>query len=168
MHSLQNAQEERAARREAARLLKKTYMAVRLLTRLGPVEGISIRNFPRLPDLRLSGRVAAHIHEILELVERLDGHLARFLDGQAPSRLLREAALRLAQADAEQESFRKTLPELTLRLQERKGRVVECVETLHAIARIVFDDRPEIRRRFTRKELRARRRPSSARGNDPS
>lgn len=153
--------EERVARQEAKCLIRKVYTAVRIVTRQGAVEGVDIHSLPALGRLNTSARVAAGIHEMLPLIARLDSRLTRFFNGQNASQLLQEAADRLSRADALQEVSRQSLPENTLQLQELKGRVLERVEELNAVARIAFDGQAEIRSRFNKDVLLRSRRVAS-------
>ncbi len=153
--------DERLARQEAKALLRKTYAALRLILRDGPVDGIGMHQFPPLGDMHASGKIVAHITSILELVQRLEPGLARYLGPGAASRL-DAAAKRLTQADSDQSTSYKLLPESTLKLQELKGRILERIEELNAVARIVFDGQAEIRARFNKDELLRTRRPETS------
>jgi len=62
----------------------------------------------------------------------------------------RHEAVALQEADRAQENARKALPAKTLERNALKGRVLDLIDELNGIARIAFDDRPELRAKFNK------------------
>jgi len=150
---------------EAHQEVKATYRKVRealgIVLRDGAVEGLTLDHFTVGDKMRGTANTLLHLERVIPLVARLDAPLSRFFPAQKASELLDAARARLEKADSEQELARGALPTETVSVLELKGRILDLVEELNAIARIAFDGQAELRAKFNKDLLlRGRRRKS--------
>ncbi len=122
-----------------------------LVLKDGPVDGVTYEQFSmkggRLESTR---EVLEYLKHLSTRVAPLDAPLARYFGGQKASELALEAWQRLRDADVSQEKTRAELPAETVALLELKGRVLDQIETLNAIARVTFEGQAEIRAKFNK------------------
>ncbi len=141
---------EEAARLEIKSLVRKVGGAVKILCRDGAVEGLTPEHFAVGDQMRGTPLMLNYLERTIPLAARLDAHLARFFGGSKVSELMSQARTRLAQADTAQETARAALPADTAAVLERKGRILDMVDELNAIARIAFDGQAEICAKFNK------------------
>ena len=102
------------------------------------------------PVGRAAGRISAYLGRLTVVAAKLDTAFAPFFKQQVLSNLLGDARAKLDAASATQEADIAGLPEDTVAVYERKGRLLEHIEDLNAIARVAFHDEPEIRGKFSK------------------
>ncbi len=141
---------ENQARLDAKAVIRKLREAVKLITRDAPLEGLTANDFVPQKLLTSTPSILVYLERATPLAARLDTHIQRFFPGQKVSELLKQAAARLAEADTRQETARASLPSDTVAVHELKGRILDQVEELNAIARIAFDGQADIRAKFNK------------------
>lgn len=155
----QTTRKEGAAISEAKALINKIRNVVRQVVRKNGDAGVSMDDFHAGGPL---GRAASKIREYLARVRvpvsKLDNAFAPYFKQQLLSKLIDEARAKLDAASAIQETDIAALPEDTTAVYERKGRLLEHIEDLNAIARNAFDDAPAIRAKFNKDILNRGRR----------
>lgn len=155
----QTTRDEGAAISEAKNLITKMRNVMRQVVRKNVDAGVTVDDFNAGGPL---GRAASKISEYLARVRvpaaKLDNAFAPYFKQQILSRLIDEARAKLDAASATQEADIAALPEDTVAVYERKGRLLEHIEDLNAIARNTFHDAPEIRAKFNKDILNRGRR----------
>lgn len=155
----QTTRDEGAAISEAKKLINRIRNIVRQVVRKNGDAGVSVDDFNAGGPL---GRAASKISEYLARVRvpasKLDNAFAPYFKQQILSKLIDEARAKLDAASATQEADIAALPEDTAAVYERKGRLLEHIEDLNAIARNAFHDAPEIRAKFNKDILNRGRR----------
>ena len=149
---------EAEARRVAMRFLKHLRNAVPLALRTSTAKVKPEAFRVGVPLGRSTPRIAAHLTKLAGPVTKLDADLAPYFGGKRASDRLRETLALLSKRDVEQEVQRQASPRETERLYRAAGEVLQDLEDLHRVARIAFDEQPEIRRAFRKKKLAKGRR----------
>ncbi|MBU1244263.1 hypothetical protein KKD52_18955 [Myxococcota bacterium] len=161
---------EAAARENAKTLLRKLQEGLKILHREGTLGDLTLASFSRKgKPLRSTADLSAYLLRIEPLVAKLDATLGRFFGGHQPSELVRGAVSDLQEADRAQENARQALPGRTVERTRLKGRVLDLIDELNGVARIAFDDRPELRAKFNKDHLRRthRARPAAPAADTP-
>lgn len=95
-------------------------------------------------------------------VAKLETAFAPYFKQQILTKLIDDARAKLDAASATQEVDIASLPEDTAIMYERKGRLLEHIEDMNAIARNAFEDAPETRAKFNKDILNRGRRAKKA------
>lgn len=161
--SQQATRREAEAVSDAKGLINRVRNVVGQVLRKHPDAGVTLEDFHSGGPLgRSTPKVSAFLLRLRAPVAKLDEAFAPFFKNQSLSTLLEDARRRLDEANAKQEVDLATLPEDTQKLYERKGRLLEHIEDLNAIARNTFDDAPTVRAAFNKDILNRGRRPKKA------
>ena len=87
---------------------------------------------------------------IRPFVEILEEQLKPFFAGESPLQQLDAVKSALEQSDALQETLRGTLPACTQEIIELNGEVFELIENMNRVAKLAFQDNPEIAAQFNK------------------
>ena len=158
------SRDEAAAISEAKNLINKIRNVARQVVRKHSQVGVTVEDFNAGGPLgRAAGRVSEYLGRVRVSAAKLDEAFAPYFKQQLLTKLIDEARTRLDSANASQEVDVASLPEDTSVVYERKGRVLEHIEDMNAIARNAFSDAPEKRTMFNKDILnRSRRTKTSA------
>lgn len=150
---------ENAARTEAKTFIRRVRLALPMVLRDSPVEGVTAESFNAGESLgRSTPKISKYLINIRPFVQKLDEPLKRYFKGESPSAMLDAIKQSLEQADTAQEVNVTSLPQNTQAVYEAKGRILEMIEDLNRIAKIAFDGRAEIASKFNKDILlRARK-----------
>ena len=85
---------------------------------------------------------------IRPFVETLEDQLKPFFGGESPLEQLDAVKSELEKSDAEQETLRGSLPAETQKIVEQTGEIFELLDHMNRIARLAFQDSPEIAVQF--------------------
>lgn len=158
---------EREAIAEAKALINKVRSVARLVVRKNPDAGAVVEDFHSGGPLgRASSKISAYLGKLRAIAAKLDVAFAPYLKQQLLSKLIDDARAKLDAASATQETDIAGLPEDTAAVYERKGRLLEHIEDLNAIAKVAFHDEPEIRGKFNKDILNRGRSPKK--GSKPT
>lgn len=91
-----------------------------------------------------------YLMRIRPFVETLDEQLKPFFAGESPLEQLDAVKSALEQSDALQETLRGTLPACTQEIIELNGEVFELIENMNRVAKLAFQDNPEIAAQFNK------------------
>jgi hypothetical protein len=161
--SQQSTRLEAEAVRDAKDLINRVRNVVRQVLRKHPDAGVTLEDFRSGGPLgRSTPKVSAYLLRLKVPVAKLDQAFAPFFKNQPLSTLLEEVRRRLDAANATQEVDLASLPEDTQKLYERKGRLLEYIEDLNAVARNTFNGATPIRAAFNKEILNRGRRPKKA------
>lgn len=154
---------------EAKALINKVRNVARMVVRKNPSAGVVDEEFHAGGPLgRAAGRISEYLGRLRVAAEKLDTAFAPYFKQQVLSKLIDEARARLDSASATQEVDIAGLPEDTASVYERKGRLLEHIEDMNAVARNAFHDEPETRAKFNKDILnRGRRRKNSSEETKP-
>ena len=112
---------------------------------------------------RSSPKIAEHLRKIRNLVVKLETGLAPYFGGRSPTAVHDKVTQALTDAQRGQETKREGLTPEATDLYEAKGELLEIIEDLNRIGRVVFRGRAEIAAKFNKDILlRARRRAKKA------
>lgn len=161
---------EAAAITEAKKLVNKIRNIARQVVRKNGQSGVSIDEFNAGGPLgRVTSKISEYLGRLRVPASKLDQAFAPYFKQQSLAKLIDEARARLDAANAAQETDLAGLPEDTVVVYERKGRLLEHIEDMNAVARNAFDDAPETRAKFNKDILnRGRRSKGSAETPVPS
>lgn len=144
---------------EAKALISKIRNIARMVVRKNPEAGVADEEFHAGGPLgRSAGKISEYLGKLRVVAAKLDMAFAPYFKQQVLSKLIDDARERLDAASAKQEVDMASLPEDTAAVYERKGRLLEHIEDLNAIARNAFHDAPEIRSKFNKDILNRGRR----------
>lgn len=142
---------EAAAISEAKNLINRLRNVSRIVLRKHPEAGVAPGEFDAGGPLgRVAGRISAYLARLQVPVGKLEAQLAPFFKNQPVSKLLEDARARLDAASTYQELDIAALPTDTAALYERKGRILDHIEDLNAIARAAFADEDQLRAQFNK------------------
>lgn len=159
----QTTRDEGAAISEAKKLINRIRNIVRQVVRKNGGSGVSVDDFNAGGPLgRAAGKISEYLARVRVPAAKLDDAFAPYFKQQILSKLIDEARAKLDSASATQEADIAALPEDTVAVYERKGRLLEHIEDLNAIARNAFDDAHEIRAKFNKDILNRGRRTRKA------
>ena len=143
--------DEGALRSEGKTLSRAIREMAWIVLKDGPVDGVAYDQFSvkggRLDSTR---DVLEYLKLLATRIAPLDTRLERYFGGKKASELALEAWQRLRDADVTQEMTRSELPAGTQALLELKGRVLDQLDELNAIARVTFDGQAELRAKFNK------------------
>ena len=103
-----------------------------------------------------------YLNAIAPHVTKLDADLSPFFQKKSASAELAQVKTALDAADTTQEVALAGLPADTLAVYEAKGRVLEAIEDLNAVARNAFDGQAEIVGQFNKDVLNRSRKKRAA------
>jgi hypothetical protein len=153
------ADAEQRAIDDAKRFLRVLRAALPMALRDAEPHGPKPEAFRVGRELRRSvAQIAVHLGTIREAVQKLDPALAPYFGGKKPSATLAKVRAALETADTAHDEERRARVPVTWQAYEARGRVVQDIEDLQRVARIVFDGKPELRKAFGKEILeRARK-----------
>jgi len=152
--SKSKAQAEVNARVEGKRLKRKITNVVRVALRNKPVEGVTEESFQAGGPLgRNTAKVSSYFSKISAAAAKADASFASYFGGQKISALIAAAKKKLDDADAMQEVALGALPADTQKVYEAKGRGVELIEELNAVAKNAFDGNAGLTGQFNKDVL---------------
>lgn len=155
----QTTRDEGAAISEAKVLINKIRNIVRQVLRKNGDAGVSLEDFHAGGPLgRAASKISEYLARVRVPVAKLDNAFAPYFKQQILSKLIDDARAKLDAASATQEADIAALPEDTTAVYERKGRLLEHIEDLNAIARNAFHGAPETRAKFNKDILNRGRR----------
>lgn len=155
----QTTRDEGAAISEAKVLITKIRNIVRQVLRKNGDTGVSVDDFHAGGPLgRAASKISEYLARVRIPVSKLDNAFAPYFKQQLLSKLIDDARAKLDAASATQDADIAALPEDTAVVYERKGRLLEHIEDLNAIARNAFHDAPETRAKFNKDILNRGRR----------
>lgn len=131
----QTTRDEGAAISEAKNLVTKIRNIVRQVVRKNGDAGVSVDDFDGGPLGRAASKISEYLARVRVPASKLDNAFAPYFKQQILSKLIDEARAKLDAASATQEADIAALPEDTAAVYERKGRLLEHIEDLNAIAR---------------------------------
>ncbi|HCF58053.1 MAG TPA: hypothetical protein DFS52_08680 [Myxococcales bacterium] len=112
---------------------------------------------------RSSTKILGYLKTSRNLVARLEAGLAPYFGGESPTAVHDKVTQALTDAQRGQETKREGLTPEATDLYEAKGELLEIIEDLNRIGRVVFRGRAEIAAKFNKDILlRARRRTKTA------
>lgn len=150
---------EAAAITEAKSLINKIRNVARQVVRKNGQAGVTVEEFNAGGPLgRVTSKISEYLGRLRVPAAKLDEAFAPYFKQQILSKLIDEARAKLDAANAAQEVDIAALPEDTVLVYERKGRLLEHIEDMNAIARNAFDDAPETRAKFNKDILSRGRR----------
>lgn len=150
---------EAAAISEAKKLINRVRNIARQVVRKNGDAGVAIDEFNSGGPLgRAAGKISEYLGRLRVPAAKLDNAFAPYFKQQALTTLIDEARSKLDAANALQEVDIASLPEDTAVVYERKGRLLEHIEDMNAIARNAFDDVPETGAKFNKDILNRGRR----------
>ena len=156
----QTTRDEAGAISEAKALVNRIRNIARQVVRKNADAGVTIDEFNAGGPLRrVAGRISEHLGRLRVPAAKLDVAFAPYFKQQVLSKLIDSARARLDKASTTQEVDIASLPEDTAQVYERKGRLLEHIEDLNAIARNAFADAPETRAKFNKEILNRGRNP---------
>ena len=151
---------EASAISEAKLLINSIRNVARQVVRKNPDAGVTLEDFNAGGPLgRVAGKISDYLGRLTVPAKKLDTAFAPFFRQQQLSGLVSAARAKLDAASTAQEVDIAALPEDTALVYERKGRILESIEDLNAIARNAFADAPEVRAKFNKDLLNRGRRP---------
>lgn len=154
-----NTRNEASAISEAKALINQIRNVARLVVRKNANAGVALDEFNSGGPLgRVSSKISAYLGRLVVPATKLETAFAPFFKQQQLSKLIGDARAKLDAASATQEVDIASLPEDTALVYERKGRLLEHIEDLNAIARNAFADEPETRAKFNKDILNRGRR----------
>jgi len=160
---------EAAAITDAKDLINRIRNVARQVVRKNADAGVSVDDFHAGGPLgRVASRISAYLGRLQVPAGKLDQAFAPFFKGEPLSKLITEARARLDTASTSQEIDLAALPEDTVALYERKGRLLEHIEDLNAVARNAFAKAPETRAQFNKDILNRGRRAKNAADDTPA
>ncbi len=161
--SKQTTRDEVAAISDAKALINRVRNVARQVVRKNVNAGVTVEDFNAGGPLgRAAGKISEYLGRLRVATAKLDTAFAPYFKQQVLSKLVDDARARLDGASATQEADIASLPEDTAVLYERKGRLLEHIEDMNAIARNAFEDAPETRAKFNKDILNRGRRPKKA------
>lgn len=142
---------EAAAISEAKAIINRIRNVARIVVRKHPEAQVSPDEFDAGGPLgRVAGRISAYLTRLQVPVGKLESQFAPFFKNQPVTKLLEEARSRLDAASTFQELDIAALPTDTAALYLRKGKILEHIEDLNAIARSAFADDNQLRAQFNK------------------
>lgn len=168
--SKQTTRDEAAAISDAKALINRVRNLARQVVRKNGSAGVTVEEFNAGGPLgRAASKISAYLGRLGVVAAKLDTAFAPYFKQQVLSKLIDDARARLDAASATQEADIASLPEDTAVLYERKGRLLEHIEDMNAIARNAFEDAPETRGKFDKDILNRGRRPKkTSEGSTPT
>ena len=159
---------ESAARQAAKAFVRRLRLAVPLVLKETPVEGVTENAFNTGERLGHSTpRISKYLMTVRPFVQKMEEHLKLYFGGKSPLTQLETVKTDLDKADAAQETARGALPKETADLYLLAGEILDEIETVNRIAKIAFDGNAEIIGQFNKDlTLRARRTKKSAASTD--
>lgn len=153
---------------EAKALIIRIRNVARMVVRKNPDAGVVADEFHAGGPLgRAAGKISEYLGRLRVIAAKLDTAFAPYFKQQVLSKLIDDARAKLDAASATQEVDIAALPEDTAAVYERKGRLLEHIEDMNAIARNAFHDAPETRAKFN-KDILNRGRRGRKNGDEPS
>lgn len=144
---------------ESKKLITRVRNLARQVVRKNPDAGVLESEFHANGPLgRSASRISEYLGRLRVVAAKLDTAFAPYFKQALLSKLIDEARAKLDAASATQEVDLAALPEDTAAVYERKGRLLEHIEDLNAIARNAFFDDPMTRAKFNKDILNRSRR----------
>ncbi len=143
--SLDKTKAEGAAMDGAKVFVRKVRNIIRPALRKRPVAGVSSDSFASGGPLeRSTPKMSAYLNQIIRPLEAAEGSLKPYFGGAKPADLARDIKDKLDKADTTQEIALASLPLDTQQVYETKGRAVELIEELNAVAKNAFDGNAQV------------------------
>ena len=136
---------EGAAMDLAKGLVRKVRNIIRPALRKQPVVGVTVDSFASGGPLeRSTPKMSAYLNQIIRPLETAEASLKPYFGGAKPADLARDIKDKLDKADTAQETALASLPLETQQVYETKGRAVELIEELNAVAKNAFDGNAQV------------------------
>ena len=151
MDASKNAtKEEQLCLEEARELISRIRSAVPLVLSAHPASGVTEDAFKIRESLsRSPPKHIKYLMRIRPFVETLEAPFKVFFGGASPLEKLDDIKTRLEASDAHQETLRGSLPaEETQKIVEHTGEIFELIDHMNRIARLAFQDSPEVAAQF--------------------
>lgn len=131
--------EEGVAITESKELIGSVRALARQLVRKNPNAGVKLSDLQSGKTLeRDADEISAFLGKLIVSAKKLDAAAAKHFEGKNLSELLTAAKSKLDTASAKQVAELGALPDDTKGLYELKGRLLEEIEDLNAIAKVAF------------------------------
>jgi hypothetical protein len=153
---------------EVTKVLRTVAKTAPMVLRDQGIKDLTPESFKPTTKSRSTRGIINQVAEVRPFVQKLDESFKPFFHGESPTALLDNAVAALREADNSQEARRSDTPELTTKLNETKGRVLELVDDLICVAQIAFEKQPDIAARFNKSILERSRKKKGAKSDKGS